>query len=119
MMNEKDIQAYNEYMKFKREISAVGEIMDAVEQTDEWMRAQQTDPGIHAADKAFTDFVAGLDLSSDEAEKACDMAMALANAYVTPAILYGMNVAFSLQAVAANPAVLTAIIQKRREEHEE
>lgn len=115
MMNEKEIEAYNAYMKFKRERDIVDEIMRAVEQTDEWMRIQATDPGIQAADEAFMGFLNGLDLAEKDRDKVSELAITLANAYTTPAILYGVNVVLSLQAAAANPAVLTALWQERRE----
>lgn len=101
----------------KRALSIMADIMDGIEQTDEWTEFQMNDPGIKDADSR-------LNRALDAAEKyiprevyaeLADAHSGVVAAYSDVAILYGMRVAAVIQAVTANPAAITRFWLERQE----
>ena len=93
----------------KKALSIMADIMDGIEQTDEWTELQMNDPGIKDADRR-------LNRALEAAEKyiprkvyaeLADAHSGAVAAYSDVAILYGMRVAAVIQSVAANPSELT------------
>lgn len=101
----------------KRALSIMADIMDGIEQTDEWMELQMNDPGIKDADSR-------LNRALEAAEKyiprkvyaeLSDAHSGVVAAYSDVAILYGMRVSAVIQAVTANPAAMTRFWLERQE----
>ena len=101
----------------KRALSMMADIMDGIEQTDEWAELQMNDPGIKDADSR-------LNRALEAAEKyiprkvyaeLADAHSGAVAAYSDVAILYGMRVAAVIQAVTANPAAMTRFWLERQE----
>ena len=101
----------------KEALSIMANIMDGIEQTDEWTELQINDPGIKDADRR-------LNMALDAAEKyiprkvyaeLADAHSGAVAAYSDVAILYGMRVAAVIQAVTANPAAITRFWLERVE----
>ena len=101
----------------KRELSMMADIMDGIEQTDEWAELQMNDPGIKDADSR-------LNRALEAAEKyiprkvyaeLADAHSGAVAAYSDVAILYGMRVSAVIQAVTANPAAMTRFWLERQE----
>ena len=93
----------------KKDLSMMADIMDGIEQTDEWTELQMNDPGIKDAD-------CRLNRALEAAEKyiprkvyaeLADAHSGVVAAYSDVSILYGMHVAEVIQAAAANPSELT------------
>lgn len=100
----------------EKDLSLMADIMNGVAQSDEWGEIQKNDPGITAAQ-------AELDRARERAraylprevyDDLCDAEGSDAAAYCDAAILYGMHVAATIQAVAANPAELSRFWLERR-----
>ena len=101
----------------KRALSMMADIMDGIEQTDEWAELQMNDPGIKDADSR-------LNRALEAAEKyiprkvyaeLADAHSGAVAAYSDVAILYGMRVSAVFQAVTANPAAMTRFWLERQE----
>ena len=101
----------------KRALSIMADIMDGIEQTDEWTELQMNDPGIKEA-------ASRLNRALEAAEKyiprkvyaeLSDAHSEAIAAYSDVAILYGMRVAAVIQAVAANPSEMTRFWLERQE----
>lgn len=93
----------------EKDLSLMSDIMNGVCQSAKWEEIQMSDPGITAAQ-------AELDRARERAraylprkvyDDLCDAEGSGAAAYCDAAILYGMHVAATIQAVAANPAELS------------
>ena len=101
----------------KEALSIMANIMDGIEQTDEWTELQINDPGIKDADRR-------LNMALDAAEKyiprkvyaeLADAHSGAVAAYSDVAILYGMRVAAVIQVVTANPAAMTRFWLEKQE----
>lgn len=101
----------------KKALSIMADIMDGIEQTDEWAELQMNDPGIKDADSR-------LNRALEAAEKyiprkvyaeLADAHSGAVAAYSDVAILYGMRVAAVIQAVTANPAAMTRFWLEKQE----
>lgn len=101
----------------KKALSMMADIMDGIEQTDEWKELQMNDPGIKDADRR-------LNRALEAAEKyiprkvfaeLADAHCGAVAAYSDIAILYGMRVAAVIQEVAANPSEMTRFWLERQE----
>lgn len=97
------------------ELEIMDELMGAITQTDEWERIQLTDPQIKEAEaeldlaiKNISHFVPKEVYGSLE-----DCARNAAFAYINAAILYGIQVADAIHAVAAKPNALSQHIMDR------
>ena len=101
----------------KKALSIMADIMDGIEQTDEWTELQINDPGIKDADRR-------LNMALDAAEKyiprkvyaeLADAHSGAVAAYSDVAILYGMQVATVIQEITAHPAAMTRFWLERQE----
>ena len=101
----------------KEALSIMANIMDGIEQTDEWTELQINDPGIKDADRR-------LNMALDAAEKyiprkvyaeLADAHSGAVAAYSDVAILYGMRVATVIQEITAHPAAMTRFWLERQE----
>ncbi len=97
------------------ELEIMNELMGIITQTDEWERIQMTNPQIKTAEAA-------LDLALKNVFHVVpkemygpleDCARNVAFAYVDAAILYGIQVADAIHAVAAKPNALSQHIMNR------
>lgn len=101
----------------EKALSIMADIMDGVEQTDEWKDIQMSDPGIKAAEGRWNRALESAKsyLPRTLFNELSDANCGEVSAYSDVAILYGMRVAAVIQAVAANPAELTRFWMDRRE----
>lgn len=100
----------------KKALSMMADIMDGIEQTDEWTEFQMNDPGIKDADSR-------LNRTLEAAEKyiprkvyveLADAHAGVVAAYSDVSILYGMRVAAVIQSVTANPSEMTRFWLERK-----
>lgn len=100
----------------KRELSMMADIMDGIEQTDEWAELQMSDPGIKDADSRLNRAMAAAEkyIPRKVYVELSDAHSGAVAAYSDAAILYGMRVAAVIQAVVANPAEMTRFWLERQ-----
>lgn len=114
MLNtKKDVYAQ---MIDKKALSMMADIMDGIEQTDEWKELQKSDPGIKAAESRWNQ---ALESTKAYLPRAVYNELSAAQcgevaAYSDVAILYGIRVAAVIQAVAANPVEMTRFWLERQ-----
>ena len=101
----------------KKALSIMADIMDGVEQTDEWKDIQMGDPGIEAAEGRWSRALerAKTYLPRELYNELSDANCGEVSAYSDVAILYGMRVAVVIQEVTANPAAMTRFWLERQE----
>ena len=101
----------------KRALSMMADIMDGIEQTDEWAELQMNDPGIKDADSRLNRALEAAEkyIPRNVYAELADAHSGVVAAYSDVAILYGMRVAAVIQAVTANPAAMTRFWLERQE----
>lgn len=101
----------------KKALSVMADIMDGIEQTDEWTELQMNDPGIKAADRRLNSALQRAEayLPRELYAELSDAHCETVSSYCDVAILYGMRVAAIIQAAVANPAEITGFFLERRE----
>ena len=101
----------------QKALSIMADIMDGIEQTDEWTELQMNDPGIKDADRRLNRALdaAGKYIPRKVYAELADAHSGAVAAYSDVAILYGMRVAAVIQAVTANPAAMTRFWLERVE----
>lgn len=93
----------------KKALSMMANIMNGIEQAEEWKDIQMGDPGVKDADSCFNRALEAAEkylprkVYAELSDAHCDVV----SAYSDVAILYGMRVAAVIQEVTANPAELT------------
>ena len=101
----------------EKALSIMADIMDGVEQTDEWKDIQMGDHGIEAAEGRWSRALESAKpyLPRELYNELSDANCGEISAYSDVAILYGMRVAAVIQAVTANPAAMTRFWLERQE----
>lgn len=101
----------------KKALSVMADIMDGIEQTDEWSEIQMNDPGIKAAECCLDSALQKAEayLPRELYTELSDAHCTAVSAYCDAAILYGMRVSSIIQTVAANSAEITGFLLERRE----
>ena len=96
-------------MTDKRALSVMADIMDGIEQTDEWKELQMNDPGIKAADSRLNRALEAAEkyLPRKGYAELADAHCGVVSAYSDVAILYGMRVAAVIQKVTESPSEMT------------
>ena len=111
-----EIQKIGSAMIDKRELSMMADIMDGIEQTDEWTEIQMNDPGIKAAGSRWNRAMESAKsyLPREIYDELSDANCNEVSAYSDVAILYGIRVSSVIQTVAANPSQMTRFWLDRR-----
>lgn len=104
----------------RKELQMMSDIMDGIEQTEEWTELQMSDPGIKDADSRLNRALEATEkyiprkVYAELANAHCGAVAAYSNI----AILYGMRIAAVIQAVAANPTALTRFWTNKKKKEE-
>ena len=101
----------------KKALSMMADIMDGIEQTDEWTEIVKNDPGIKDAASRWNQALESAKTYLPRAiyNELSDAQCGEVAAYSDITILYGMHVAAVIQSVAANPSELTRFWLERQE----
>ena len=101
----------------KRALSVMADIVDGIEQTDEWVELQVNDPGIKAADSRLKSALEAAEkyLPRKVYVELTDAHSGVISACNDVAILYGMRVAAVIQEVTASPSEMSRYLLERVE----
>ena len=95
-------------------VAIVDGILDAIDQSDEWIAIQNTDPWIRAADAALHNAIGEIQgMTADEEDNLTACVFGLVNAYTCHAFLYGVRVIGAVLDVASRPGDLSRHILQR------
>lgn len=97
----------------KTDIELANEIMGAVEQSDAWFEAYNTDPAIQKDWKHFTSLLA--ELPDDTAIHIEEAYSRLESDVISLAILYGMRAMWTMHEAMKAPAVMSQFLLDRME----